>query len=54
VVEPFEESDERGNARAGSTTQMLDHPAVFNQYGNNGVQIGSVGTLVIRRDHKDK
>lgn len=54
VTDPFEESDERGNAHAGSTTQMLDHPTVFNQYGNNGVQIGNVGTLVIRHDHKDK
>jgi hypothetical protein len=54
VVESFKESDECGNAHEGNTTQMLDHPAVFNQYGNNGVQIGSVGTLVIRHDHKDK
>lgn len=35
---------------AGATTQTVNNPVVFNQYGNNNVQIGSVATLAINNE----
>lgn len=34
--------------REQKQTQTVNNPVVFNQYGKNGIQIGSVETLVIR------
>lgn len=46
----FEEEQNESNAHSSGTTQTVNNPVVFNQYGNNGTQIGSVGTLIIKHD----
>ena len=45
-------SEERSGDQQQSTTQTVNNPVVFNQYGNNGIQIGSIGTLNIK--HGDR
>lgn len=35
---------------AKSTNQVVNNPIVFNQYGNNNIQIGNVDTLTIKND----
>lgn len=47
IDEPQTEKSE--NKKQG-TNQTVNNPIVFNQYGNNGVQIGSIGTLIIKHD----
>lgn len=51
VVEPHEESD-TPEGQNGSTTQTMTNPSIFYQYGNNGIQIGSIGTLTINHNEK--
>lgn len=41
-------ADDRSGDRQQNTTQTVNNPVVFNQYGNNGIQIGSIGTLNIK------
>lgn len=41
-------ADDRSDDRQQNTTQTVNNPVVFNQYGNNGIQIGSIGTLNIK------
>lgn len=41
------ETEETG---AKSTNQVVNNPIVFNQYGNNNIQIGNVDTLTIKND----
>ena len=43
--------EETDGQQQNTTTQTVNNPVVFNQYGNNGIQIGSIGTLNI--NHKD-
>ncbi len=41
------ETEETGEK---STKQVVNNPTVFNQYGNNNIQIGNVDTLTIKND----
>ncbi len=41
-------AEESSDSSKQSTTQTVNNPVVFNQYGNNGIQIGSIGTLNIK------
>ena len=43
--------EETDGQQQNTTTQTVNNPVVFNQYGNNGIQIGSIETLNI--NHKD-
>ena len=42
--------DDAVDSTAASTTQVVNNPVIFNQYGNNNIQIGSIGTLTINND----
>lgn len=44
--EPFED-DTTGNTDSKTTNQTVNNPFVFNQYGSNSIQIGSIGTITI-------
>ena len=48
IDEPFI-ADESRHEQTNPNGQTLNNPTVFQQFGNNGVQIGSVGTLIIGR-----
>jgi len=46
-----EYSESKANMGASTTnTQIVNNPNVFNQHGNNNIQIGSVGSLTINND----
>lgn len=44
--EPFVE-DTADDASSKTTNQTVNNPFIFNQYGNNSIQIGSVDTITI-------
>jgi hypothetical protein len=44
------EDSRKGQASFGMTKQTVNNPVVFNQYGNNNVQIGSIDTLTINNN----
>lgn len=51
VIEDTDSEEELHESKAQTgTTQTVNNPVVFNQYGSNGTQIGSVGTLIIKHD----
>jgi len=39
--------DTADDASSKTTNQTVNNPFVFNQYGNNSIQIGSVDTITI-------
>ncbi|MHB1654734.1 MAG: hypothetical protein ACYCVD_20190 [Desulfitobacteriaceae bacterium] len=47
--EPFV-NDATEDASSKTTNQTVNNPFVFNQYGSNNIQIGSIGSLIINND----
>lgn len=44
------EQKQDNDSQTDSTNQTVNNPVIFNQYGNNGVQIGSIETLTINHN----
>ncbi len=43
-------NDATEDASSKTTNQTVNNPIVFNQYGKNNIQIGSIGSLTIKND----
>ena len=55
--EEFEDSKTEDNTETGtekSTQQTINNPIVFNQSGNNNIQIANVDTLTINNNWKGR
>lgn len=48
IIDDF--AKEQADSQQHSTTQTVNNPIVFNQYGSNSIQIGNVGTLNIKHN----
>lgn len=48
--EQYDESETEETAAAKDTKQVVNNPVVFNQYGNNNIQIGNIDTLTINNN----
>lgn len=59
-AEPSEKCDDprvedaSQKASAQASQQIVNHPFIFNQYGNNNIQVGHIDTLTINNGFGDK